>query len=141
MVTWIIGHDQRFKAAVASRMVSNLYSAWGTGDVTWSLWNWQFHGTPRERTDLYMERSPVTYVEEMHTPLLITHAEDDHRTNVEQAQQVYIALKLLKRDVKMVLLPSGGHDVSRSGKPSVRVERIRHIIDWLDKYLQPDSIS
>jgi dipeptidyl aminopeptidase/acylaminoacyl peptidase len=77
----------------------------------------------------------------MHTPLLITHAEDDHRTNVEQAQQVYIALKLLKRDVKMVLLPSGGHDVSRSGKPSVRVERMRHIIDWLDKYLQPDSIS
>ena len=141
MVTWIIGHDQRFKAAVASRMVSNLYSAWGTGDVTWSLWNWQFHGTPRERTDLYLERSPVTYVEKMHTPLLITHAEDDHRTNVEQAQQVYIALKLLKRDVKMVLLPSGGHDVSRSGKPSVRVERMRHIIDWLDKYLQPDSIS
>ncbi len=141
MVTWIIGHDQRFKAAVASRMVSNLYSAWGTGDMTWALWNWQFHGTPRERTDLYLERSPVTYVEEMRTPLLITHAEDDHRTNIEQAQQVYTALKLLKREVKMVLLPSGGHDVSRSGKPSVRVERMRQIVDWVDKYLQLDHNS
>ncbi len=137
MVTWIIGHDQRFKAAVASRMVSNLYSAWGTGDFTWALWNWQFNGTPQERTELYMERSPVTYVSEMHTPLLITHAEDDHRTSIEQAQQVYVALKLLKREVKMVILPSGGHDVSRSGKPFVRVERMRHIVDWLDKYLQP----
>ena len=58
MSGWIIGHSQRFAAAVASRMVSNLYSAWGSGDFTWMLWNWELEGTPQQRTQLYMERSP-----------------------------------------------------------------------------------
>jgi len=135
MVTWAIGHTKRFKAAVASRMVSNLYSAWGSGDFTWMLWNWEFEGTPQERTALYLERSPVTYVEQMRTPLLITHAEDDLRTAIEQAEQLYVALKLLKREVKMVWFPSGGHDISRTGKPSLRVQRLEHICGWFGEYL------
>lgn len=139
MSTWIVGHTQRFKAAVASRMVSNLYSAWGSGDFTWRLWNWEMQGPPQERTALYIERSPITYVNEMRTPLLITHAADDLRTQIEQGDQMYTALKVLKRDVKMVRFPSGGHDISRSGKPSLRVERIGHIADWFDKYLMPEQ--
>lgn len=135
MSTWIIGHTQRFHAAVASRMVSNLYSAWGSGDFTWRLWNWEMQGPPQERTALYIERSPITYVNEMRTPLLITHAADDLRTQIEQGDQMYTALKVLKRDVKMVRFPSGGHDISRSGKPSLRVERMQHIADWFDQYL------
>lgn len=135
MSTWIIGHTQRFRAAVASRMVSNLHSAWGSGDFTWRLWNWEFQGPPQERTALYIERSPITYVNDMHTPLLITHAADDLRTQIEQGDQMYTALKVLKRDAKMVRFPSGGHDVSRTGKPSLRVERLQHIADWFDKYL------
>ncbi|MDQ6693250.1 MAG: prolyl oligopeptidase family serine peptidase, partial [Chloroflexota bacterium] len=138
MTTWIIGHTQRFKAAVASRMVSNLYSAWGSGDFTWQLWNWEMGGTPQERTALYLERSPITYVQDMHTPLLITHAVDDLRTSIEQGDQMYTALKVLKRNVKMVRIPSGGHDVSRTGKPTLRVERMQHILDWFDQYL-PDT--
>ena len=136
MVTWIIGHSQRFKAAVASRMVSNLYSAWGSGDYTWMLWSWEFEGMPQERTALYLERSPISYVGEMHTPLLITHAVDDLRCSIGQSDQMYTALKVLKREVKMVRLPSGGHDVSRTGKPSLRVERIQHILGWMDEHLQ-----
>jgi dipeptidyl aminopeptidase/acylaminoacyl peptidase len=135
MSAWIIGHTQRFKAAVASRLVSNLYSAWGNGDFTWMLWSWEFEGTPQQRTALYLERSPVTYVEQMHTPLLLTHAADDLRTNVEQADQMYTALKVLKRNVKMVRFPSGGHDISRTGKPSLRVQRLEHILDWFDQYM------
>ncbi|MEO8285625.1 MAG: S9 family peptidase [Chloroflexota bacterium] len=137
MTTWIIGHTQRFKAAVAMRAVTNLYSAWGSGDYTFGLWSWELSGTPQERTDLYLERSPITYVKEMHTPLLLTHAEDDFRVNIEQADELYHALKVLKRTVKMVRFPSGGHDISRSGKPSLRVERIEHIADWFDEYLKP----
>ncbi|HYP18939.1 MAG TPA: S9 family peptidase [Chloroflexia bacterium] len=141
MTGWIIGHTQRFKAAVASRMVSNLHSAWGSGDFTWRLWNFEMEGDPYKRTELYIERSPVTYAHEMRTPLLITHAADDLRCNIEQADQMYTALKVLKRDVKMVRFPSGGHDISRSGKPTLRVERLQHIAGWFDKYLQPDSES
>jgi dipeptidyl aminopeptidase/acylaminoacyl peptidase len=139
MAAWIIGHTQRFKAAVAMRAVTNLYSAWGNGDFTWRLWNWELEGPPQERSNLYLERSPVTYVADMHTPLLLTHAEDDLRVNVEQAEQLYTALKVLKRDVKMVRFPSGGHDLSRSGKPSLRVERLEHIAGWFDKYLKEAS--
>jgi dipeptidyl aminopeptidase/acylaminoacyl peptidase len=141
MTGWIIGHTQRFKAAVASRMVSNLHSAWGSGDFTWRLWNFEMEGDPYTRSQLYLERSPVTYAQEMRTPLLITHAIDDLRCNIEQADQMYTALKVFKRDVKMVRFPSGGHDISRSGKPTLRVERLQHIAGWFDKYLQPEDNS
>lgn len=136
MSGWIIGHTQRFKAAVASRMVSNLYSAWGSGDFTWRLWNWELQGTPQDRMALYMERSPISYVNEIKTPLLITHAADDLRCQIEQGDQMYTALKVLKRAVKMVRFPSGGHDVSRSGKPSLRTERLEQIAGWFDQYLK-----
>ncbi|MDQ5823701.1 MAG: S9 family peptidase [Chloroflexota bacterium] len=141
MTGWIIGHTHRFKAAVASRMVSNLHSAWGSGDFTWRLWNFEMEGDPYKRSQLYLERSPVTYAEQIRTPLLITHAIDDLRCNIEQADQMYTALKVFKRDVKMVRFPSGGHDISRSGKPTLRVERLQHIAGWFDKYLQPDDDS
>jgi dipeptidyl aminopeptidase/acylaminoacyl peptidase len=136
MSAWIVGHTDRFKAAVASRLVSNLYSAWGNGDFTWLLWNWEMHGMPQERTDLYVERSPVQHARNINTPLLLTHAEDDLRCNLEQAEQMYMALKVQKKPVKMVLFPSGGHDVSRTGKPSIRVARLKHISEWFDTYLQ-----
>jgi len=139
MTAWIIGHTQRFKAAVASRAVTNLYSAWGSGDYTWALWNWEFEGMPQDRTDLYLERSPVTYVREMHTPLLLTHAIDDYRVEIEQADELYRALKVLDLTVKLVLFPSGGHDVSRTGKPSLKAERLQHIADWLDEYLRNEK--
>jgi dipeptidyl aminopeptidase/acylaminoacyl peptidase len=139
MTAWVIGHTQRFKAAVASRAVTNLYSAWGSGDYTWALWSWEFEGMPQDRTELYLERSPVTYVREMHTPLLITHAIDDYRVEIEQADELYRALKVLGRTVKLVLFPSGGHDVSRTGKPSLKAERLQHIADWFDEYLGDES--
>jgi dipeptidyl aminopeptidase/acylaminoacyl peptidase len=139
MTAWIVGHTNRFKAAVASRLVSNLYSAWGNGDFTWMLWNWEMTGSPQERTDLYIERSPVQHARNVETPLLITHAEDDLRCNVEQAHQMYVALKTQRKEVKLVLFPSGGHEVSRAGKPSIRIARLQHIADWYDKYLKPSE--
>ena len=139
MTAWIIGHTNRFKAAVAMRPVTNLYSAWGSGDFTHLLWSWEFDGMPQDRTEIYMERSPVTYVKNVETPLLLTHAEDDYRVDIEQSAELYIALKVLGKTVKMVRFPSGGHDVSRSGKPSLRVERLQHIAEWIDRYTKGDQ--
>ena len=138
MSAWMIGQTQRFKAAVASRLVSNLYSAWGNGDFTWKLWNWEFQGTPQERYQLYIERSPVQHAPSINTPLLLTHAADDLRCNLEQAEQMYVALKVQKKPVKLAIFPSGGHDLSRAGKPSLRTERLRQIAQWYDIYLKPD---
>lgn len=139
MTAWVIGHTGRFRAAVAMRAVTNLYSAWGNGDFTWRLWSWELRGTPQERTALYLERSPITHVANIYTPLLLTHAQDDLRVNVEQSEQLYTALRVLRRKVKMVLFPSGGHDISRTGKPSLRAERLRHIADWFDEHLASDN--
>ncbi|MEP6775916.1 MAG: S9 family peptidase [Chloroflexota bacterium] len=136
MTTWVIGHTDRFKAAVAMRACVNLYSAWGSGDFTWALWSWEFNGTPREKTALYLERSPITYADQMNTPLLLTHAEDDYRVDIEQSAELYMALRTKGKPVKMVRFPSGGHDISRSGKPSLRVERMEYIADWIDEYLK-----
>ncbi|HET9493501.1 MAG TPA: S9 family peptidase, partial [Chloroflexia bacterium] len=138
MTAWIVGHTNRFKSAVAMRAVTNLYSAWGSGDFTHLLWSWEFEGMPQERTELYLERSPVTYVRNVETPLLLTHAEDDYRVDIEQAAELYMALKVLGKTVTMVRFPSGGHDVSRSGKPSLRVDRLQHIADWIDKYTKSE---
>ncbi|MGA7730926.1 MAG: S9 family peptidase [Chloroflexia bacterium] len=135
MTAWVIGHTQRFKAAVAMRPCVNLYSAWGSGDFTWALWSWEFQGNPRERTELYLERSPITYADEMHTPLLLTHAEDDFRVDIEQSAELYMALRTMGRTVKMIRFPSGGHDISRSGKPSLRIERLEYIAEWIDQYI------
>jgi dipeptidyl aminopeptidase/acylaminoacyl peptidase len=134
MAAWVIGHTHRFKSAVASRPVTNLYSAWGSGDFTHLLWSWEFEGMPQDRTEIYLERSPVTYVRNIETPLLLTHAEDDYRVDIEQSAELYMALKVLGKTVKMVRFPSGGHDVSRSGKPTLRVERLEHIAGWIDRY-------
>jgi dipeptidyl aminopeptidase/acylaminoacyl peptidase len=139
MTAWIIGHTNRFKSAVAMRPVTNLYSAWGSGDFTHLLWSWEFEGMPQDRTDRYLERSPVTYAKHVETPLLLTHAEDDYRVDIEQSAEMYIALKILGKTVKMVRFPSGGHDVSRSGKPSLRVERLRHIADWIDLHTKGEA--
>ncbi len=135
MTAWVIGHTNRFKVAMASRACVNLYSAWGSGDYTWALWDWEFEGSPRERTGLYLERSPITYAEQMQTPLLLTHAEDDYRVDIEQSAELYMALRTRGKTVKMVRFPSGGHDVSRSGKPTLRMERMEYIADWIDQYI------
>jgi dipeptidyl aminopeptidase/acylaminoacyl peptidase len=136
MTAWVIGHTDRFKAAVAMRACVNLYSAWGSGDYTWALWSWEFNGTPREKTELYLERSPITYADQMNTPLLLTHSEDDYRVDIEQSAELYMALRTKGKPVKMVRFPSGGHDISRSGKPSLRIERLEYIADWIDEYLK-----
>jgi dipeptidyl aminopeptidase/acylaminoacyl peptidase len=72
----------------------------------------------------------------MNTPLLLTHAEDDYRVDIEQSAELYMALRTKGKPVKMVRFPSGGHDISRSGKPSLRVERLEYIADWIDEYLK-----
>lgn len=139
MTAWVIGHTDRFKAAVAMRPCVNLYSAWGSGDYTWALWSWEFQGTPQERTEIYLERSPITYAPKMVTPLLLTHAEDDFRVDIEQSAELYMALRTSGKTVKMVRFPSGGHDISRSGKPSLRMERMEYIAEWIEQYVDREG--
>jgi dipeptidyl aminopeptidase/acylaminoacyl peptidase len=77
----------------------------------------------------------VTYAKDVTTPLLILHSEDDLRCPIEQAEQLFVALKTLGKDVMFVRFPDENHELSRSGKPRHRLERFRFILDWFSRHL------
>ncbi len=135
MTLWMIGHTDRFKAAVTQRCVSNLHSFYGTSDIGFTFGEYEFGGTPWEQRELLMKYSPISYVENMTTPLLIVHSEQDFRCPIEQAEQVFISLKKLGRVVEFVRIPDENHNLSRTGKPKHRIERLEHIVGWFDKHL------
>ncbi|MDY0395909.1 prolyl oligopeptidase family serine peptidase [Virgibacillus halophilus] len=79
--------------------------------------------------------SPLKYAEKVETPLLILHGERDFRCPIEQGEQLYVTLKHLKKQVEFVRFPNATHELSRSGAPKMRLERLHHICRWFEKYL------
>lgn len=135
MVNWIISHTNRFRAAVTMRSVVNRFSAMGSSDMGW-LRVPQYSANPWwEDPTPFWQQSPLKYVSAIQTPLLIEHQEQDQRLPVEQAEQLYSALKYLGRPVEMVLYPEESHGMSRNGRPWHRVHRLKTIIGWFDRYL------
>ncbi len=133
MTSWIIGHDHRFKAAVAQRGVYDLISLYGNSDA-FTLVDWEFDTEPWEKYDFLWKRSPLAHVKNVNTPLLIIHSENDFRAGIHTADELFVALKKLKKEVEYVRYPREGHELSRSGEPEHRVDRIRRIIDWFEMH-------
>ncbi len=133
MTAWIIGHDNRFAAAVAQRGVYNLISMRGTCDIAYFT-DWHFDATPFDDVEFLWRQSPLAYAPHMQTPLLLEHSELDFRVPIEQAEQLFQALKYLKKPVELVRWPREGHELSRSGEPKHRVERLRRIVEWFERY-------
>ena len=135
MTSWIVGHTDRFKAAVSERAVNNFDSQWGSSDF-----GWDFKGYSGsflfEDVQAYLEVSPSTYAADIHTPLLILHSEDDLRCPVEQAEHLFVTLRLLKRPVELVRFPAESHELTRSGSPLHRVQRFEIVVEWFDRYLK-----
>jgi dipeptidyl aminopeptidase/acylaminoacyl peptidase len=137
MTNWIIGHTQRFAAAVTMRSIVNCLSQWGTSDLAYFKGYWEFPGDPWESPEFYWERSPLAYVKNITTPLLILHSENDLRCPIGESEQLFAALKKQGKEVLFARFPNESHDLSRSGQPQHRVERLRLIVDWFAKYLGP----
>lgn len=135
LTNWIIGHDDRFEAAVTQRCVSNFHSFFGTSDIGSTFGAFEFDGVPWRDADKLLRYSPISYVESITTPLLILHSEQDHRCPIEQAEQLYTALTCLDREVAFIRFPEEGHELSRSGTPSRRLARLHHLIGWFDAHL------
>jgi dipeptidyl aminopeptidase/acylaminoacyl peptidase len=135
MTNWIVGHTDRFKAAVSQRGISNWVSFFGVSDIGYYFSQEHVGDLPWRDPDLYVEKSPLTYVENVHTPLLLIHSEKDLRCPLEQAVQLYIYLRRLGRDVKLAIFPEETHELSRSGKPNRRMERLRLILGWFKERL------
>jgi len=139
MTNWIVGHTRRFHAAVTMRSISNAYSQWGTSDLAYMKGFWEYPGEPWEAPQFYLERSPITYVRRIRTPLLILHSENDLRCPIEQAEQLFVALRKQGTPTLLVRFPNESHDLSRNGQPRHRVERLRHILAWFRTYLLPQQ--
>jgi dipeptidyl aminopeptidase/acylaminoacyl peptidase len=135
MTVWIIGHTDRFKAAVTQRCVSNFVSMWGSSDLNWIFQEVLNDKPPFEDLDEYWEHSPIKYIGNAKTPTLVIHSENDLRCPIEQGEQVFVALKTLGVDTEMVRFPGEFHGLSRNGRTDRRITRLNHILRWFDKYL------
>jgi len=136
LTNWVIGHTDRFAAAVAQRDIANWADWWYSADFTLYQASW-FKAPPFRDPKDYEQRSPITYIENVKTPLMLILGEADFRTPPGAGgEEMFRALKFLKRPVIMVRFPGESHELSRSGQPWHRVERLEHIVGWFDKYLQ-----
>ena len=135
LTDWTVTHTDRFSAAVSQRDISNWASWWYTADFTLFQPNW-FKAPPFEDPQDYNNRSAITFVKNIHTPVMFVLGESDSRTPPDSGgEQLFRALKYMKRPTAMVVFPRETHELSRSGEPWHRVERLDHIVGWFDKWL------
>ncbi len=134
MTNWVIGQTDRFAAAVSMRSISNLVSEYSQHDIV--LWGALELGPPPwPDLDELWRRSPIRYVQEIKTPLLLTCGEMDLRCAISQSEELFGAMRLLGKTVELVRFPDESHDLSRSGRPDRRVERLRRIAGWYERFL------
>ncbi|MFC4353580.1 S9 family peptidase [Chryseomicrobium palamuruense] len=134
MTNWIVGHTDRFKAAVTQRSISNWISFYGVSDIGFYFTEWQIQGDMNDVEKLW-DHSPLKYASQVNTPLLILHGENDLRCPIEQAQQLYITLKRMGKETEFVRFPQADHNLSRTGLPNLRIERLHQITGWFEQYL------
>lgn len=133
MTNWIITQTQRFRAAVTQRSISDLGTFFGTSDIGWDLVD-EFKGTPWEKPELYEKWSPLTYLKNIDTPLMIIHSENDLRCPMEQAERLFAPLKYMGKEVRLVRFPESSHGLSRGGRPDRRIKRLDLMVEWFGKY-------
>lgn len=134
MTNWIVGHTNRFKAAVTQRSISNWISFYGVSDIGYYFSDWQ-HGADMSDVEKLWDFSPLKYAGNVETPLLILHSENDLRCPIEQAEQLYMTLKSMGKETEFVRFPDADHNLSRAGIPNLRVARLNEMTDWFKKYL------
>lgn len=141
LTNWTVGHTTRFAAAVSQRSIADWAGFWYTADFTLFTPTW-FRAAPWEDPKDFVNRSPITYIKNVTTPMMFIEGEADWRTPANEGGEVmFRALKYRKIPTVMVRFPNESHELSRSGAPWHRVERLQHILNWFDKYLQNKPIK
>ena len=136
LTSWIVGHDDRFRAAMTCRSVNDMGVLFTTGDISGGDWaRLEFEATPWEDPDYFREISPLTYADRIRTPLLIQHSERDIRTTIAQAEALFTVLRSLRRPVRLLRVPEETHELTRSGTPYRRVENLRIVEGWFRHFL------
>lgn len=134
MTNWILGHTNRFKAAVTLRSLSNFISDDGTRDGAYGHTP-DFGGDIFQRYELYWDRSPLKYAQNVKTPTLILHSDNDYRVPIEQGEQWFRALKHFGVTTEIVFFPRENHNLTRTGEPKHLVESLNWQLYWFDRFL------
>ncbi|HZL86114.1 MAG TPA: S9 family peptidase [Candidatus Krumholzibacteria bacterium] len=134
LTLWALGHTRRFKCAVATSAAANFLSLHGTGVAGRAL-TAEFLAPPWESHERYWRTSPLAYSEHMRAPLLLLHGMQDRRCPMSQSEEMFSALAVLGRDVELVRFAGESESFERSGRPHNRSERLRHLLDWLERKL------
>ena len=135
LTNWVVGHTDRFAAAVSQRDIASWTDWWYTADFTLFQPTW-FKAPPFQEPEDFKARSPITYINDVKTPSMFILGENDYRTPPGAGgEQMFRALKFRKIPTVMVKFPNETHELSRSGGPWHRVERLQQIVGWFDKWL------
>ena len=128
LTAWIVGHTNRFRAAVVVKPVINWTSFVLTADMTSYFYRYWFDGFPWDNVEAYWKRSPLAYVGNVQTPTMLMTGEVDYRTPSSEAEQFYEALKLRKMDTALVRVPNASHDIS--ARPSLLIDKVAYVLAW-----------
>jgi dipeptidyl aminopeptidase/acylaminoacyl peptidase len=134
LTVWSIGHSPRFRCAVSTRGMVHFASLFGTSAAGPELQS-EFLAPPWESHERYWRTSPLAFAGLLRTPLLLLHGDADGLCPLGQSQELFTALRLQGRDVEMVRFRDEGHDFTRHGRPSSRIERWHRILDWFERKL------
>ena len=135
LTNWVITQTDRFAAAVSQRDIADWANWWYTADFTLFQPRW-FRAPPFEDPEDYRKRSPITYIKNVKTPLMLILGETDTRTPMTAGgEEMFRALKFRKIPTVMVKFPNETHELSRGGQPWHRIERLQHLVGWFDKWL------
>lgn len=131
LTAWIIGNDHRFKGAIVERGFLEPFSFQGTSDIGW-FFGGEYTGTDPQKV---VAQSPMAIAQNVKTPTLVMHSEEDIRCPLEQAQRYYYKLKRHGIESEFLVFPGENHELSRSGTPWHRMQRFDAILEWWDRYL------
>ncbi|MBN2334308.1 S9 family peptidase, partial [Candidatus Bathyarchaeota archaeon] len=137
MTNWVIGHTDMFKTAISQNGISSWTSFFGTSDIGFHFTPEQIGGSPWSNLEAYIEKSPITYVSDVTTPVLFVHSWNDYRCWIDQSIEFYTALKYLGKQARLAMFMEGSHTFRSGARPSIRKRRLQIMLDWFDSYLKP----
>lgn len=137
LVAWIIGHDHRFKAACSQRGVYDLATFFGEGNA-WRLVPNYFGGYPWDPAtkEILQRESPINYVQNITTPYIIFHGDNDRRTGFVEGEMMYRSLKVLGRPVEYVRHPGATHEITRSGNNRQRIDQMLRTYEFFERWIK-----
>ena len=139
MTAWIVGHTDRFRAAVATKPVVNWISKTLVADNYNGYMYRRYPGTPWENEEVYWDFSPLSVVGDIETPTMVMVGTADLRTPLSEAKQLYHALKLRRIDTALVKIPGAFHNISN--RPSQLIAKVINTVAWFDRYKDGRPIS